>query len=67
VLKENELKKYGEYRTQRLVLAYYRAWADGEMRLFEGMGAPGQAVATTRTQAPPREQIVLRATGTAGT
>jgi hypothetical protein len=24
VLKENEIRKYGEYRTQRLVLHYYR-------------------------------------------
>jgi hypothetical protein len=35
VLKENERKKYGEYRTQRLVLEYYRAWQDGDMSAFD--------------------------------
>ena len=34
VLKENEIRKYGEYRTQRLVLFYYRAWRDGEIDEF---------------------------------
>ena len=31
VLKEKEIEKYGEYRTQRLVLFYYHAWRDGAM------------------------------------
>ena len=48
VLKENEIKKYDEYRTQRLVLFYYRAWKDGAMGEFDrwlsrradGLGPP---------------------------
>jgi hypothetical protein len=35
VLKEKEIEKYGEYRTQRLVLYYYRAWRDGAMHEFD--------------------------------
>src|SRR5947209_6277296 len=35
VLKENEIKKHGEYRTERLVLDYYRAWERGDMEPFE--------------------------------
>jgi len=35
VLKENERKKYGEYRTERLVLEYYRAWHRREMSAFD--------------------------------
>jgi hypothetical protein len=34
-VKENERKKYGEYRTERLVLEYYRAWRDGAMSAFD--------------------------------
>jgi hypothetical protein len=34
-LKENERKKYDEYRTQRLVLFYYRPWRDGAMDEFD--------------------------------
>jgi hypothetical protein len=54
VLKENERRKYGEYRTQRLVLCYYRDWRDGAMSQFDwwlspradGPGArPGQETA----------------------
>src|SRR5437762_2381623 len=30
VLKQKEVRKYGEYRTGRLVLEYYDAWARGE-------------------------------------
>jgi hypothetical protein len=36
VLKDNEIRKHGEYRTQRLVLDYYKAWAEGDMHRFEG-------------------------------
>ena len=35
VLKENEQRKYGEYRTQRLILHHYRAWRDGEIDEFD--------------------------------
>jgi hypothetical protein len=35
VLKEKEIKKYGEYRTGRLVLHYFDAWARGDMAEFE--------------------------------
>lgn len=27
--------KFGEYRTQQLVLEYYRAWRDGDMSAFD--------------------------------
>ncbi len=30
VLKQNEIRKFGEYRTGRLVLEYYDRWARGE-------------------------------------
>jgi hypothetical protein len=43
VLKENEIKKHGEYRTQRLVLEYYRAWPDwlgGRREAFERWLSP---------------------------
>jgi hypothetical protein len=40
VLKENEIRRYGEYRTQRLVLFYYRAWQDGAMSQFDRWLSP---------------------------
>jgi hypothetical protein len=40
VLKENEIKKHGEYRTQQLVLHYYRAWRDGAMQEFDRWLSP---------------------------
>jgi hypothetical protein len=40
VLKENELRKYGEYRTQRLILFYYQAWRDGAMSQFDRWLSP---------------------------
>jgi hypothetical protein len=40
VLKENELKKYGEYRTEQLVLFYYQAWGDGAMSQFDRWLSP---------------------------
>ena len=46
VLKENEIKKYGEYRMQRLVLFYYRAWRDGDMHEFERWLSPRAASAS---------------------
>jgi hypothetical protein len=43
VLMENEREKYGEYRTQRLVLSYYRDWRDGAMSQFDWWVSPGAA------------------------
>jgi hypothetical protein len=40
VLKENEIKKHGEYRTQLLVLEYYRAWQSGDRAAFDRWVAP---------------------------
>jgi hypothetical protein len=40
VLKENETKKFGEYRTQRLVQSYYRARRDGERAAFDRWLSP---------------------------
>lgn len=40
VLTENEIRKYGEYRTQRLALFYYRAWRDGAMGEFDRWLSP---------------------------
>jgi hypothetical protein len=35
VPKENVIRKYGEYRTQRLVFFYYLAWRDVAMHEFD--------------------------------
>jgi hypothetical protein len=51
VLKENELKKYGEYRTGRLVQEYYRAWRDSEMSAFD-RGCLRERSAAISTLAP---------------
>jgi hypothetical protein len=40
VLKDNEIRRYGEYRSQRLVLFYCRAWRDGTMHEFDRWLSP---------------------------
>jgi hypothetical protein len=47
VLKENEIKKHGEYRTRRLVLAYYRVWQASDRAAFDRWLSPRQAEAAT--------------------
>jgi hypothetical protein len=69
VLKENELKKYGAYRTQRLVLFYYRAWRDGAMSLFDKWLSPrADRSSPTPGQRAEREAVAaeVRRTRTEG-
>jgi hypothetical protein len=63
VLKENERKKYGEYRTERLVLEYYRAWRDGAMSAFDPWLSTGAR--TPRAGASPRGGVRARRRGMA--
>jgi hypothetical protein len=57
VLKESETKKYGEYRTGRLVLQYYRAWENRAMEEFGRWVSPEQ----TRSLSTPERATFAEA------